>query len=31
MDGPYTLSDVPEALRLFGTGDHQGKIIVTMA
>jgi len=31
IDGLYTLADVPEALRLFGTGDHKGKIIVTMA
>ena len=31
MDGPYTLANVAEALRLFGTGDHKGKIIVTMA
>jgi NADPH:quinone reductase-like Zn-dependent oxidoreductase len=31
IDGPYTLADLPEALRLFGTGDHKGKIIVTIA
>jgi NADPH:quinone reductase-like Zn-dependent oxidoreductase len=31
MDGPYKLADVPEAMRFFGTGDHKGKIIVTMA
>ncbi len=30
IDGPYKLADVPEAFRLFGTGDHKGKIIVTM-
>jgi len=30
IDGPYKLADVPEALRFFGTGDHRGKIIVTM-
>ena len=30
IDGPYKLADVPEAFRLFGTGDHQGKIIITM-
>ncbi len=30
IDGPYRLADVPEALRLFGTGDHKGKIIVTL-
>jgi len=27
----YKLADVPEAFRLYGTGDHKGKIIVTMA
>ena len=26
----YQLADVPEAFRLFGTGDHRGKIIVIM-
>ncbi len=31
IDGPYKLADVPEAFRLFGTGDHRGKIIITMA
>ena len=31
IDGPYKLTDVPEALRHFGTGLHKGKIIVTMA
>jgi len=31
LDGPYKLADLPEAFRLFGTGDHRGKIIVTMA
>jgi len=31
IDGPYRLADVPQAFRLFGTGDHKGKIIVTMA
>ncbi len=31
IDGQYQLADVPEAFRLFGTGDHKGKIIVTMA
>ena len=30
IDGPYKLADVPEAFRLFGTGDHHGKIIITM-
>ena len=31
IDGPYKLTDLPEAFRLFGTGDHKGKIIVTIA
>jgi NADPH:quinone reductase-like Zn-dependent oxidoreductase len=30
LDGPYKLSDLPEAFRFFSTGDHRGKIIVTM-
>lgn len=30
IDGPYKLADLPEAFRLFGMGDHKGKIIVTM-
>lgn len=31
LEGPYRLADLPEAFRLFSTGDHRGKIIVTMA
>jgi NADPH:quinone reductase-like Zn-dependent oxidoreductase len=31
IDGPYKLADLPEAFRLFGRGDHKGKIIVTVA
>jgi NADPH:quinone reductase-like Zn-dependent oxidoreductase len=31
IDGPYTFTDVPDALRLFGRGDHKGKIVITMA
>jgi NADPH:quinone reductase-like Zn-dependent oxidoreductase len=31
IDRAYELADVPEAFRLFGAGDHKGKIIVTMA
>jgi NADPH:quinone reductase-like Zn-dependent oxidoreductase len=27
----YDLARVPEALRFFGTGDHLGKIVVTIA
>ncbi|MGD2092484.1 MAG: NAD(P)-dependent alcohol dehydrogenase, partial [Candidatus Aminicenantes bacterium] len=29
IDGPYKLSEVPEAIRLFGEGNHKGKIIIT--
>ena len=31
IDGPYRLSELPEAFRLFETGDHKGKIVVSMA
>lgn len=31
IEGPYRLSDLPEAFRLFGSGDHKGKIVVTLA
>ena len=31
IEGPYKLAEVPQAFRLFGTGNHKGKIIVTMA
>jgi len=31
IDRSYELADLPEALRFFATGDHKGKIIVTMA
>jgi NADPH:quinone reductase-like Zn-dependent oxidoreductase len=30
IDGHFKLADLPEAFRYFGTGDHKGKIIVTM-
>jgi NADPH:quinone reductase-like Zn-dependent oxidoreductase len=30
IDGPYQLAEVPEAIRHFGTGDHKGKIVVTL-
>lgn len=30
IDGPYPLSELPEAFRHFGTGNHQGKIVITM-
>jgi NADPH:quinone reductase-like Zn-dependent oxidoreductase len=31
IDSTYKLADVPDAFRLFGTGDHKGKIIISMA
>jgi NADPH:quinone reductase-like Zn-dependent oxidoreductase len=30
IDGPYKLSEVPEALRYFGAGHHKGKVVVTL-
>lgn len=30
IDGPYQLDEVPEAFRIFGKGDHKGKIVITM-
>jgi NADPH:quinone reductase-like Zn-dependent oxidoreductase len=30
IDSAHKLADVPEAFRLFGAGDHKGKIIITM-
>jgi NADPH:quinone reductase-like Zn-dependent oxidoreductase len=30
IDGPYKLSEVPEALRFFGKAEHKGKIVITM-
>ena len=30
LDGPYKLTELPEAFRFFSTGDHRGKIVVTM-
>jgi len=29
IDGPYALSDVPDAFRYFGEGRHKGKVVVT--
>jgi NADPH:quinone reductase-like Zn-dependent oxidoreductase len=29
-DGPYKLSEVPEALRYFGEGRHKGKVVITL-
>jgi NADPH:quinone reductase-like Zn-dependent oxidoreductase len=30
IDGPYQLSEIPEALRYFGEGKHKGKIVITL-
>ncbi len=30
IDGPYKLSEVPEAMRYFGEGKHQGKVVITL-
>lgn len=31
MDGPYELSEVPEALQYFGKAEHKGKVVITVA
>ncbi|TAL46016.1 MAG: NAD(P)-dependent alcohol dehydrogenase [Chitinophagaceae bacterium] len=30
IDGPYKLDEFPEAFRLFGRGEHKGKVVITM-
>jgi NADPH:quinone reductase-like Zn-dependent oxidoreductase len=30
IDGPYRLSQVPEAFRHFGEGRHKGKVVITL-
>ena len=30
IDRPYKLSEVPEAIRYFGEGNHKGKIVITL-
>jgi len=30
IDGPYKLDEVPNAFRIFGKGDHKGKVVITM-
>jgi NADPH:quinone reductase-like Zn-dependent oxidoreductase len=30
MEEPFTLHEVPEAFRLFGKGEHKGKVIITV-
>ena len=31
IDGPYKLEEVPEAFRIFGKGEHKGKMVITVA
>jgi NADPH:quinone reductase-like Zn-dependent oxidoreductase len=31
IDGPYKLEDVSEAFRIFGRGEHRGKMVITIA
>jgi len=30
IDGPYQLNELPEAIRMFGNGDHKGKVVITV-
>ena len=30
IDGPYKFSEVPEAMRHFGAGNHKGKVVITV-
>jgi NADPH:quinone reductase-like Zn-dependent oxidoreductase len=30
IDGPYQLEEIAEAFRLFGKGEHKGKVVITM-
>ncbi|HEY6503275.1 MAG TPA: NAD(P)-dependent alcohol dehydrogenase [Chitinophagaceae bacterium] len=30
IDGPYRLHEVPEAFRIFGKGEHKGKVVITI-
>jgi NADPH:quinone reductase-like Zn-dependent oxidoreductase len=30
IDGPYRLSEVPEAMRHFGQGNHRGKVVIIL-
>ena len=30
IDGPYRLEEVPEAFRIFGKGEHKGKLVITI-
>jgi NADPH:quinone reductase-like Zn-dependent oxidoreductase len=30
IDGPYSLSEVPEAFRIFAKGEHKGKLVISV-
>ncbi|NIP26958.1 MAG: NAD(P)-dependent alcohol dehydrogenase, partial [Phycisphaerae bacterium] len=30
IDGPFKLSEVPQAIRCFGEGNHKGKVVITL-
>ena len=30
INGPYKLNEVPEVFRIFGKGEHKGKLVITM-
>ena len=30
IDGPYKLDEVPKAFRIFGKGEHKGKLVITI-
>jgi len=30
IDGPYKLDEVPKVFRIFGKGEHKGKLVITM-
>ncbi len=30
IDGPYKLSEVPQAIQHFGEGNHKGKVVITI-
>jgi NADPH:quinone reductase-like Zn-dependent oxidoreductase len=31
IDGPYRLEEIREAFRIFGRGEHRGKMVITVA
>jgi NADPH:quinone reductase-like Zn-dependent oxidoreductase len=30
IEGPYKLNEFVEAFRIFGKGEHKGKVVITM-